>query len=43
VASLSCSDEVHLKLKKFCVEKRIKMKEFVDRAILEALKKEGFE
>jgi len=39
MATLPCSDEVHRKLKIFCAKKRIKMKDFVDKAILYALKK----
>mgnify|MGYP000356629578 CR=1 FL=1 len=39
MASLPCSDDVHRKLKVFCAKNRIKMKDFVDKAILLALKK----
>jgi len=39
MATLPCSDEVHRKLKIFCAKKRIKMKDFVDRAINYALKR----
>jgi len=33
MASLPCSDEVHKLVKKYCAEKGIKMKDFVDQAI----------
>jgi len=39
MASVPCSDEVHRKLKIFCASKNLKLKDVVDEAIKEYLKR----